>query len=397
MKNNIEKISNAGYREPSAAPFFLFGFFYYLVSPYFLILVMADESLVVSARNFITIEFFDIPYFIDCLVILVSWFVGYILAMNFKPHVPRVFDRVSHYKILPATIFIFLLFVFFYALINVFVRGGVLFSGYENYDVKILGPFATIIFVSLVFAFYFDLKWVKVTFFLLFVMSSVILLGFGSRLFFLMGSISVATWFLATRGASIITWKSTAFGLIILLLVLQIGLWRANIDYSELRLSEILTIAFIEPLFTLASVSVYFGHLGGRPVIGLPIDLVSAVVNFVPSFIFPSKLEFMNSMAADGAIFSPFGASSLLLNLYKNFGYFYPIFVFLIGAYYGFMRKCSQFSVLYRSIYFVSLPLLMFYFFREGFVTVFKVFFYNAWIFPVVLIFSLYYIFSKRV
>ena len=68
----------------------------------------------------------------------------------------------------------------------------------------------------------------------------------------------------------------------------------------------------------------------------------------------------------------------------------------MIGFLYGYLNKLAKFSIFYRAVYFSLLPLLMFHFFREGFITVIKVMFFNGFILPAIIVLFLYLLFVKK-
>jgi len=129
-------------------------------------------------------------------------------------------------------------------------------------------------------------------------------------------------------------------------------------------------------------------------VLNIPVDIAAAFINFIPSFLYPEKMLLISKLTFDENKESPFGASALFSNLYSNFGVFYPIYIFFIGYFYGFLRAKSFWSPFFRAVYFSLLPLLMFHFFREGFITFIKVLIFNGLIFPFLLL-SLFYLCFK--
>jgi len=151
---------------------------------------------------------------------------------------------------------------------------------------------------------------------------------------------------------------------------------------TEFGADSLIAVLFAEPLFTSVSGSLYLEHSGGRPTSGVPHDLLAAIIHFIPSIVFPGKIELINAVTFDDNIESPFGAKALLVSLYTNFGMFYPVFTASIGAYYGFLSKKAKNSLFYRATYFSALPVLTFLFFREGISTVIKVLLFNGLLVP---------------
>ena len=164
------------------------------------------------------------------------------------------------------------------------------------------------------------------------------------------------------------------------LLVVVVGIVRQG--GGELSSDQLIGVFFAEPLFTSISGSLFLENSGGRPIYGVPHDVFASVIHFIPSAVFPGKVELMSQITFNENVESPFGAKSLIVNLYSNFGRFYPIFVATIGAYFGFLFTKAQASVFYRAIYFSALPILLLFFFRESLVTVIKVLIFNGLVVP---------------
>jgi hypothetical protein len=164
----------------------------------------------------------------------------------------------------------------------------------------------------------------------------------------------------------------------------------------ELSTDALIFIFFAEPLFTSTSGAIYIDNMNGRPLLSFPIEILASFINFIPTVIFPEKLELIELLTYNEAKASPFGASSIIVNIYSNFGILYPIYFFLIGLFYGYLKKLAKFSRFYKAVYFSLLPLLMFHFFREGFITVIKVIFFNGFILPLVIVMFLFLLFYKN-
>ena len=170
-----------------------------------------------------------------------------------------------------------------------------------------------------------------------------------------------------------------SFVLVFAFLVVIVGIVRGG---EEISSDKLMAVFFAEPLFTSITGSLYFENSGGRPMYSVPYDLYASIIHFIPSAVYPGKVELISAITFDENIVSPFGAKALMVSLYSNFGYFYPIFVASLGFYYGFLYKKALNSVFYRATYFSALPILMFYFFREGLPTVMKVMFFNGLVVP---------------
>lgn len=380
------------YWVPSAFPFFLFGFTYYLITPYLAFNFMIDSSVVKIASKWMSTSYFDMLYLSDCILIIVFWLLGYFTIGKINPKV-RIIDKFSYFRTAPSIIgFIFLFFLFFLVVTSL-SKGSVLFSGYSSYDVGALGQLSTLVFMSVFFLNYFQRKSVYYLFLIIFFVSSVILLGFGSRMFFVLGAISLIISFISLR-KHILTNPLFILSILgLLILVLGIGVWRSG---DEITLDTLLFIFLAEPIFTSTSGALYIDNMGGRPVWAIPKDLFASFVNFIPTIIFPEKLNFLDKITYNENRTSPFGASALIANMYSNFGVFFPIYFFIMGLFYGFLKRMANTSIFYRAVYFSLLPMLMFHFFREGYITVFKVIFFNGFILPTIMIGGLYLLFRKK-
>jgi hypothetical protein len=393
MRIEMLKVSNKLWI-PSAIPFFLFGLIYYLVTPYFSLIFFSDLPLIEAAAPYISLGYFNFFYWLDVLIVFLFFYIGYGVAnLIIKPACIFV-DKNSHYVLVPGLIFLLLLILYFLVLLKIKLSGQSMFSGYESYNVEVLGPLATLVFTSALFYNFYVRKKIKVLFLFLFLITSVALLGFGSRMFFLLGLIAIVLGSLSRNPYLFRSVKFYIFVVFSFFLVIGVGVWRSG--YSLENGGVLVSIFLVEPLFTATSGSLYLENLGQRFVVNFPSDILAAVINFIPSFIFPEKMSVINQMIFDENKQSPFGANALFSNLYSNFGVFYPVYIFLIGFFYGFLRVKSFYSYFFRAAYFSLLPLLMFHFFREGFITFIKVLVFNGMIFPFILLFVAYLIFTRK-
>lgn len=303
-------------------------------------------------------------------------------------------ENIAHYKTLPVLIAVFLSIIIIASTIKGLFSGVVLFSGYASYNVEILGPYATVVFCSVLFMNFFVRKNSKAIFFGVFIVASLLLVGLGSRMFFVLGLISVVLNFIALNPKIVKTPFFLASVFMVLLLVLSIGIWRGGGDFSII---EMLGIFIAEPLFTSLSSAIYLNQTNDFFVLKAPMDILAAIINFIPSLLIPNKGELLSSVGYDVKAYSPFGASSLLVNVHINFGVFFFFYFSFIGFMFGVLKNIAYKNNFIYAVYLSSLPLLMFHFFREGFVTYIKVQFYNAMIFPFLILFFLSFFLRRRV
>jgi len=381
---------------PGAMSFFLFGFVYYLVSPAFVFhFLSGDSKLLQSATRYLDSTYFDSSYFLDALAILVSFLLGYRLARALTRARPSIADQGSLKTSVPKILALsFGALVLYFAVVASYSGAG-FFTGYSTYNISVLGPFSTCAFLSAWFVNYFSRRQIRILFLSFFIVCSVLLLGWGSRMFFvlsfmalMLGVVSKQKWLLRN------IWFYSLLAISALSMV-ALGIVREG--GREFGSDNLIAVLFAEPLFTSVSGSLYLEGNGGRPMYGVPQDLIASIIHFVPSAIFPGKVELISEITFDENVHSPFGAKSLLVNLYSNFGIFYPIFIAAIGFYYGFLSKKARHSVFYRATYFSALPVLTFLFYREGLATVIKVLFFNGLAVPLLIAACLVWLFPRPV
>ncbi len=369
---------------PSALPFFMFGFCYYLVSPVFVLNIYPENRIFSAALNYVDLEYFGMEYLFDLVVIALSFLLGYLAGERGESAGGGVVDSPAYFKICPALLFI----VFFMLLLLFSFRaysvGVIFFSGYSQYDISVLGPFATLVFLSALFYNYFQGFCSRLGFLFIFIVSSILMLSLGSRMFFVLGVIAISVGHLSRNKRMLRSPLLYVAAFLFLCFVTGVGVWRSGGDVTP---EELLTIFFAEPVLTATSGAIYIENMGGRPILSMPRDIIASIVNFVPSLLFPGKLSLIEGLIYDEYKESPFGASSIIVNIYSNFGMLYPLYFLGVGLFLGMLRRRSGASEFYRAVYFSILPLLMFHFFREGFVTVVKVIFFNGFILPFIMVF----------
>lgn len=400
MKNN-------NFWVPGALPFFLFGVLYYLVTPVFVQKLISDNnSLLNTANKFIGKDYFNVFYFIDVFLILFFFSVGFYGAkkINFKKN--RLLDHFSNDLIIPKFVFILFFIFFLFLVLRAAFSGANFFSGYSDYNILVLGPFASTVFLSAWFCNYFSRKIILLLFRVVFLLSAVILIGLGSRMFFVLGLITLLLGVISRNDKFLKVVRQNiklrikhyiALGLLLILgiiIFVSVGIYRqAN---SGISAESFIGVFFAEPFFGTTSSAIYLDNIGKRPLINIPYDLIASIVNFIPSFIYPDKVKFLSDFTYDVNKASPFGGQGLIGNLYSNFGMAYPLYILFVGVFYGYLHRKALSSTFFRATYFSVLPLLMFHFFRDGLVTVVKVMFFNVFIFPMFLIFLLFILFKKQ-
>lgn len=370
---------------PSAIPVFLFGFIYYLITPFISLNFFADYSLISAALPYINLNSFDFYYWLDVIFILFFFILGYRVSKRIKINRYSYLDNFNNYKIIPLLVF-FLLFIYYLFITLKVISSGLMFSGYATYDIEILGPASTLIFTTVFFYNFFKKPLIKKLFLILFFLSSINLLGLGSRMYFTISLITIILGYISLNRSLLTSIKLYLFSSIFVIFIVGIGVWRNS---EKIGAEALVSIFLAEPLFTSISGILYIENSNGRPIFSIPTDLIASMINFIPSIFYPNKVELIDSIVYDVNKEAPFGASSLILNLYSNFGFFYPLYLIFIGFYLGVIKRKANYSNFYRAVYFSTLPTLVFHFYREGFITFFKIIFFNGLVFPAIVLFSI--------
>ena len=365
---------------PSAIPIFLFGFIYYLITPFISLVFFADYSLISAALPYIDLNYFDFYYWLDTFSILFFFIIGYKIGSKIKIRKKSYLDKFNNYKAIPLLVFCLLFIYYLFILVKV-ISSGLMFSGYATYDIEILGPASTIIFTTVFFYNFFKNPLVKRLFLVLFFLNAITLLGLGSRMYFTISLISVVLGYISFNRNLLTSARLYLVLSVFLVFIVGIGVWRSN---GQIDKEALISVFLAEPLFTSTSGSLYIENSNGRPIFSIPTDIVASIINFVPSVIYPNKIEVIDALTYDINKQSPFGANSLIANLYSNFGFFYPLYLIFIGFYLGFLKHKADYSRFYKAVYFSTLPTLIFHFYREGFITFIKIMFFNGLIFPTI-------------
>lgn len=379
--------SGLGYLLPPA-PFFVIGFIYYWLTPVLAIHYFTNIIHISLAVDiWIKPSQYNWAYLLDGLIVIVCWLFGDWLGRIFKRPGTSRFDRIAFDSNYANFYFILMLGLAVLFTVVAIASGANFFTGYEDYNILVLGPYATLAFTTILFKNYFQDHKAKVGFILVFVFSAVMLIGLGSRMLVLLSIIAIFFDYVYTH-------KLTIKKLVILLtgivatvfLMLYVGVSR---DGGQISFETLLGVLLAEPTFTSIGFVNYLEIVQGRPVTAVPKDLLVSVLNFIPSLLFPGKIILVDQLMHNYG-HNPFGANMLLFNLYANFGYFYPFFVVAMGFYFASLYKMAATSVTYRAIYLSSLPALIFYIQREGFVTVLKLLFFNSLALPLAILLLTY-------
>lgn len=382
MKNNL--ILNPLY-------FFSLGFVYYLISPFLAFLFINDFfqfTPLEASLPYINIDFFNIYYFIDLIVIYFSFLLGYKIASLIK--INKDFnwrDEYSKDKNFHLYIFIIITALLIFLIFNFLANGNVFFSGYKEFNIKFLGQVSTLTVITMFFFNFTTIKKNKILFLSLLMIEFILLLSLGSRNIVTNAIISLILSLLFYKSYLVYKLKFYMLVTSCIVLILYIGVWRTG---YELKVQTLIGIFFAEPMFVLTSASVYLNEVG-REIYNIPYELFLAIVNFIPTFLYEDKVELIKSYISFKYNYSPFGASSIFINMYSNFGYLYFLYIMFIGFYFNILYIKAKESIFYRSIYFLVVPLLIFQFYNQFLFSFFKLFLWNGLLLPMLIV----YLYSK--
>lgn len=366
---------------------FLFGFIYYLVTPLFIgyFRLMQDKPGMEKWH----LDFLNAMQKMDgYIVIIISYFISFYLGSFFTKILPR--ERVSlknngvkvSIKIITFFGYIFWLVIIFFA----FAYREILFTGYATYERSLLSALTTINSVSLILFFYifFTKHFLFRNIYLMNItVSSILLLGLGSRMYVLIPIISLIVYkfFYSKR-----KWNLKIvllFSSLVLLFLLVIGTWRIG---ASISLDSLIYFLFAEPIFTWWSAATFLGN-NELSIIEIPTNFFTSFFSFLPSFVFPNKSDLIISIRDTHYYEAPLGADSVFVSIQGNFGWFFgPVFMFFCGLFYSLIEYLSHKSNFMRAYYLGIVSVLPFQFFRDNFGIVNKQIFWNMFTVPLLLL-----------
>lgn len=367
--------------------FFSIGFFYYLIVPFLSFILIPDFyefTPLEAALPYIDLSFFNSYYFTDLFFIYISFLIGFYLSNKIKLSHPKAFFNTMTSDKKFVKLYIGMTsFILLYLSMIFMLDGGKFFNGYQDFNIKILGQISTLTILTLFMYLYTTIENYRKILLLLLFIEFTILLSLGSRNVVMNGAISIALLLMYNNLKIIKSLKFYYVMLIFLTLILFIGLWRTGYEY---KVGTFVGIFLSEPMFVLSSASVYLSDIG-RDTFNVPGGLIAGILNFVPTFILDNKVEIIKSIVGYKYDCSPFGASSIFMTLYSNFGMMYIFYIVFIGFFYGIIYRLSLESNFYRTVYFIIAPLLMFQFYNQFLFSLLKLLFWNALIVPFIIIF----------
>lgn len=345
---------------------FFFGFVYYLVCP----IVVQHYRLL---EDFPAMKLFYqssltgaqlTQYWLMCLWLFVSFYAGSFFALFFRK---KKFSSSKSNALEQASIHnpsVKMWFLFPLFLINqylIFSNRGILFTGYTvDYPVEFLGKIAT--FNSLYLFLFLYTKIISgekkglLTFLL--IENSLVLIGLGSRMFVLIPFVAFFV-YLLDQG-KIKVRRLLFISIVCILFFVGVGVFRlGNSDYAS---DIFLYVGLGEPLLTWLTASSFIINNPSIHLVDYPGNFLGTFINFIPSFLFPNKAEFIPSLPYNYD--SPFGATSILTSLYGNFGLALAPLVMFVG---GFLLTFIRYKrgAFFSTYYYCCCGVIPFLLFRD--------------------------------
>lgn len=249
----------------------------------------------------------------------------------------------------------------------IFQASDMMFSGYvDGYDPAIMGPIATLQLLILFQYLLFKSSGLHVAARLnlaLLIVCSIVLLSMGGRLYVAtaLAAILFYKWNWGARAASArrraLMWVFLVVVVFAILGMLRMGVFNPFF---------VLLYMFLEPLFT--SISAFSVIRGDWDWLAdNPNDFLVAFLNVVPAWLWPEKAAFIASSVEEFAVFSPFGAKSIVASTIQNFGFVGGLaFITVVGFIMG-RSRINATSPISIAFYCYLVGLLMFIFFRDPF------------------------------
>jgi hypothetical protein len=367
---------------------FLFGYFFYFLTPYIVGITNAFEG-------FPGIElfqgFFDrIPddQLFDYALITLSWllafYLGHLCYKLCKPYkrTLRLFPATptSHGVSYVAVLLIFVLLMFAYLARNS------LFGGYGTYDIGARGKLSTLLVIFNFFLLYQLLSQQKTSWLLIIgtCITAILLLSMAGRLYVFQTFIVFLIYKTSFANRR---WKAQhiiGFAVMCFFVGGASGVWRMGASFG---FDRALYSFMAEPAFTWFSTSTFLIN-NDIPAFNIPWNFFTSFLNLVPNTFFSLKPFIVSTQSMGYSYQNPLGADSVWTTYIINFGsYGSFIFVFITGFMLNFFRHLSESSRFWAVYYILVCGMLPFQFFRDGFFIVNKQLFFNFLLLPAFILF----------
>jgi hypothetical protein len=365
--------------------FFLIGFIYYLLSPPIIGMMgmFAHDPLMKRWHEMYQVfsqDFGVSKYFSIVAIFFVAFFFGVFLAKWFPVRITTygvsqlTFRITSNLAVfLGASIFIAFAFLAPPSL-----------SFYQDYDVGLFGAALTIQAFILYFAsISTQLMNPRLTMYAVGVAA-----GLSLYLFISGVRIGLINAFFAWLCYRMLRRKSVSLRYITILAgaAVWIGIVRVG---DSISVEKFAMYFFAEPSFTWFSAGTMFsGFKNGILWYQVPLSLLGSVVNFVPSFLLPTKADLIVGLDTLVDFSAPLGATNVLVTSIGNFGVlFFWIYPFLIGFVCQFAYQSSRNSTVAFAYYICISSTIPFQMFRDGSAIYVKQMFWNFLLLPSLFLF----------
>lgn len=364
---------------------FLFGAIYYLLMPFFVgsfgyLYDMPGMSNWYSDFSSIPIENFYI-YYIYVFSIFLMFYLGSFLFAKVSLKIKKI-NSLTYPGYFLGAFFSISIFV---ALLSIFIRNSsTAFSGYDTYDHELIGMVGTVNVLVTFLCVHALLNKMHNSLYLYFLMlslllSSVFLLGLGSRMYVLVPVIALLTFKVNYSEKPMSVFRLFTFSILFLLVMLLVGVWRVGLDFNF----EFFVYIFLaEPIFTSWSAASFL-QIHELPLIAEPYNFMSSFLNFVPSSVFPNKADFIYKVSDFYRYHAPLGADNIFVSTVGNFGLLVGSFYFfLLGGALSFLKNVSKGDKFLTAYYVCLLAVIPFQLFRDNFAILNKQFYWNMLFVP---------------
>ncbi|CAA0118125.1 hypothetical protein [Zhongshania aliphaticivorans] len=307
-----------------------------------------------------------------------AFLVGVLLSIKF-PLLARREKYNSWQNIHP----LFFVLLFLIQLYCYFLIRGQLFTGYmlsnwnEQYSVK---AFLSGLNITLATMLIFNhnggrklllVEWIPM------VVNSVVLLGLGGRMYVLCGFLALLIYFRIFNHISLRKIFLAGFSAVFLMLI--VGVLRSGATVST---EKIVYIFIGEPVLNWIG-GANFLVTNAIHAFEAPSRMLSSLVGFVPTIIWPGKAEYLSSIGSDFIIESPAGGTHVLISLLSNFGVVGSMLsVVVLGFFSGLLAKIGARRRVYIPFFAMHCALLSFMFFRDTSLIHQKSLLINAFLIP---------------
>jgi len=369
---------------------FLFGYIFYLFTPYFVGAYNLFEGF--PGMDLYQGVFKQIPHekLVAYLIITLSWlpafYLGHFCFTLVRPH-KRPLQLFPATPVSRATSYVALLLIFV-LIVFAYVGRNSLFGGYGSYDVAARGKMSTLLVIFNFFFLYQLISKQRISILLVAgtFITAALLLSMGGRLYVLQ---TFLIYLIYKTSFAYKRWKLYqifGFAVAAFLVASLFGLWRMGTSFSLEKAGYSL---LAEPAFTWFSTGTFLAA-NDIPAINMPWNFLTSFLNLIPNTIISLKPYIVSTQSMVADYQNPLGADSVWSTFLINFGYIGSFFfIFLTGFLLNFLRHLSESSRFWAVYYILVCALLPFQFFRDGFYIINKQLFFNFLLLPALILFLL--------